>query len=369
MKKLYKRFLTLASIPAGALFFIYASSGPALNFNAGYTGSPYDNLGQTCNTCHYGGSYSPSVTIQLLNGTTPVTSYTPGTNYTVRLTLNAGTGTPQRYGFQMWAMRTTALNSVNTWGTMPAGTHSYPATNGRTYVEHGQKLTSNIINIPWTGPAAGVGSITFYAAGNFVNNDGSTYGDQAAASSLVVPVTPLALTWLYFRGNTCNGFAYLEWASANESELDHYTLEKSRDGEHFEVLAEIRRTAGKQAENSRYYTDAQAYGDCYYRLSETGLNGEKHVYKTIRLKGDAAAKSWHHVSNDQIIIHAGNEADLQAASVTVFSLDARRIATEIVGVVRAGQEIRIPKPDQKGLFLLTVKSGASDVYHSRIWLP
>ena len=54
---------------------------------------------------------------------------------------------------------------------------------GRTYAEHDNSSTSNIFNVRWTAPIAGTGSVTFYAAGNAVNNNGQNTGDGASYSN------------------------------------------------------------------------------------------------------------------------------------------------------------------------------------------
>ena len=50
------------------------------------------------------------------------------------------------------------------------------------------------MSIPWTAPVAGTGSIIFYTAGNLVNFDGGTTGDQPVNTSLTITqgVAPVA---------------------------------------------------------------------------------------------------------------------------------------------------------------------------------
>ena len=160
-------------------------SGGAGNSGQFKTGAPTEG---TCNDCHGGGAFGTvTPVVEVLNGTTNVTSYCPNTTYTVRITINeTGTATPSGYGFQI-----TALNSSNQRaGTFIPGTNQrvlVNAANSRQYCEHTQRLTSNIITMQWTSPA-NVGNVTFYAVGNCVNGAG-TNGDLAGTSTKVLTAT------------------------------------------------------------------------------------------------------------------------------------------------------------------------------------
>ena len=163
------------------------------------TGAPTEG---TCNDCHGGGAFGTvTPVVEVLNGTTNVTSYCPNTTYTVRITINeTGTATPSGYGFQI-----TALNSSNQRaGTFIPGTNQrvlVNAANSRQYCEHTQRLTSNIITMQWTS-AANVGNITFYAAGNCVNGAG-TVGDLAGTSTKVLTASSLTAALTSSNNITC----------------------------------------------------------------------------------------------------------------------------------------------------------------------
>lgn len=190
MTKLYKLFsskkfilLALTGVMAGVS--LNYSTGPGLNgagslvnasFSAGY-----------CNNCHSGGSFTPSVSVQLLSGSTPVTQYTSSTAYTLRVTVSSSSGVTSntRYGFQAVSVVSSNNNAINAWGTIPAGVQKVTI-NTRDHVEHSTKSTTGVFNIPWTSPATTTGNITFYAAGNVVNNDGTTSGDNPTTGSLTV---------------------------------------------------------------------------------------------------------------------------------------------------------------------------------------
>lgn len=192
MKRLYakiniKRMLAFSLVAVMAGLSLNYASGPGNTGGASYVNSPFSS-GSCSNTgCHSGGNFSPSVSVQLLSGTTPVTTYASNTNYTVRITISASNTTSStRYGFQAVSVQTgSPYTGVNNWGTLPSNTQTY-TTGGRTHVEHSTRLNTNVINIPWTSPNTSTGSITFYVAGNVVNSNSSQSGDSPAFGSLTV---------------------------------------------------------------------------------------------------------------------------------------------------------------------------------------
>ena len=181
MIKNYKRIILLLCVVLMGGLSMYTSSGPASPGGNAVTGAPFN--GGTCNNCHGGGSFSTTITMQLIDGSNNVvTTYTPGTAYTLRLTKG---GSSPRLGFQATAAFQGSNTNINGWGAMPANVHNV-VLGGRNYVEHTTQLNLSVVNIPWTAPASTT-TVVFYAALNAVNNDGGTSGDQVVSSSLVVP--------------------------------------------------------------------------------------------------------------------------------------------------------------------------------------
>jgi|GEM_PF-1562221 len=190
MKYLNKTRLSLLVLILMGYLSLQNTSGSHTT-NGGRTGAPFDN--GTCATgtgCHTSGSFTPTATIQVLDGTTPVSSYTSSKSYTVRITIAAsGTSSNNKYGFQGVCVQSSTNNNINNWGTMPTQTKKVTIS-GRTYVSHSYKLNSGVIDIPWTSPATTTGNITFYAAGIVTNNNNQNTGDDVASTSLTI--TPAA---------------------------------------------------------------------------------------------------------------------------------------------------------------------------------
>lgn len=177
-----------------------SSNGRATGANTGNTGAP--NESATCANCHSGGAYgATTVSIQVfqLGTTTPVASYVPGTAYDMRVTVTKTSGTPVGYGFQMTALTTPGNLPQTGYSNLASNVKLKLITsgtyNGRTYVEHNGVTNNNQFNFRWTAPATGVGSIRFYAAGNCVNGNGGSGGDNSGNTSITLTqAVPLSAT-------------------------------------------------------------------------------------------------------------------------------------------------------------------------------
>lgn len=192
MKLKFKQTLLPITVCLGSLFFMNLSYGPGNGGNR-VTGAPFDD--GTCTNCHSGGNFNASASLTLLSNGSPVTSYTAGGNYALRITRSA-TGNPFGFGFQLTCATSAPGNvNINGWGTPPLpGINAHPIQyyDGtsfvtRDYVEHNTPLDPmiNQVDIPWTAPAGGTGNVTFYMALNTVNGAGNT-GDQVVSTNLTV---------------------------------------------------------------------------------------------------------------------------------------------------------------------------------------
>lgn len=173
-------------------YFIFASNsnGRATAANAGNTGAPGEN---TCGQCHSGGNYNASVNIQLLplGSTTPTNQFSPGTTYTVKVTVNNAIGSPGGYAFQFTSLTSAENSPIAGYSALASNVKQKTITvqnafNGRTYLEHNGVTLNNVFQFNWTAPVNLNEAVTFYASGNVVNGTGSTGGDATANSSITI---------------------------------------------------------------------------------------------------------------------------------------------------------------------------------------
>lgn len=167
MRKFYPWLLLLA-LPIYFIFQANNSGSPG-----GRTGSIGDG-GQTCTGCHSG-------TAQLVTGwiTTniPTTGYTPGQTYTITVT---GTHTGVvKFGFELTAENATGTKVGTFVITNSTQTKLVNQNKAVTHTAAGTTPSGNTKSwsVNWTAPNPGVGPVTFYAALNAANGNGTTSGD------------------------------------------------------------------------------------------------------------------------------------------------------------------------------------------------
>jgi len=184
--------LSKVLFPLGILILAFTAmsntGGRAGSGNSAATLAPGDGT-TTCASsfCHGTNSFDPSMTVEVSDSDgNQVTEYTLDQSYTVKITIDAGSGNPLGYGFQVVSLDGEDSN-YNAWGTdLPGGTQVSNLSNGREYFEHSNVLPSNTFEVEWTAPAANQGDITFYAAGIAANSNGNSGGDGGTSTSFTL---------------------------------------------------------------------------------------------------------------------------------------------------------------------------------------
>lgn len=173
-----------------SLLLLGNKNGRASQAQRGNTGAPGDETqgGQpvTCMACHNQGPILASVAVSVLDSSNnPVTQYIPGNKYTARVTITATGANLNGYGFQMIALRDNGNTDLDGFSDVNPNNYKIATIpGGRTYAEHNNISPTNTFNVTWTAPPSGTGSVTFYAAGNGVNSNGTTSGDGAGFGSV-----------------------------------------------------------------------------------------------------------------------------------------------------------------------------------------
>jgi hypothetical protein len=177
-----KLLLFTFALATTGLLLMSNSGGRATTGNGDNSGAPSAN---TCAQCHNSGAFNSSVSVEVFEeGTsTAVSDYLPGIVYDVKVKVSADAGAS---GF---GSQTTVLDANNA----PIASFSAPSANsqlttlasGRQFLEQ-SSTGSDEFTAKWTAPAAGTGSVTFYAAGNAINGNGATSGDGASNTSFTL---------------------------------------------------------------------------------------------------------------------------------------------------------------------------------------
>ena len=166
---------TLFFLAGSAFLFISSSGGAGAAQGRDRTMSPLSGS-SSCATCHNSGAFSPSIKVQLLDGENPVSVWEPEKTYTLSVAIEDADAA-EGYGFQAVLLAGDNDSNAGMFGT-PSDGIQVTTLNEVDYAEHNTSSTDNVFTIDWTAPAAGLGDIRIYAAGNAANNNASTQGDQ-----------------------------------------------------------------------------------------------------------------------------------------------------------------------------------------------
>jgi len=159
------------------------SDGPP----AGFTGAPGES---TCTACHVGPTTGGTFTIMQQPA-----NYTPGQTYQIVVRHQNSNPSQHRWGFQLTALA--GGNMAGTFADPGGGLTQVVGGVGRDYIEHTSAGTFNgqlggaQWTFNWTAPPINLGPVTFYAAGNQANGDGTSTGDRiiTATATSDPPVT------------------------------------------------------------------------------------------------------------------------------------------------------------------------------------
>ena len=194
-----------------------------------------------------------------------------------------------------------------------------------------------------------------------INTDAINAGTPAGCN--VLPVT-----WLYFRGKPVQDQVLLEWGTTDEKNNAFFTLEKSRDGNLFEILTNIN-TQNEifMNEHNYAYTDQHPYNICYYRISQTDVNGIKNYFRIIEVSGNPSFKIVHYVQESSIVVQISDAVN-STGFIKLYSVEGSLTYSQKIVLDKEPTTYKIDKPEQKGLYLLYVESNSAKLYVGKVMI-
>ncbi len=185
-----RKYITILSLLVGAFVLFTAESEYSSGSPGNRTGSPGDN-GANCSQCHSSSVQNAEDWISfdenLVNG------YVPGETYTI--TLNPVYASANKFGFEMGVED--ANNTIQgDWTSLDNRTALISFSHTITHTTAGNVPTgsgSTQWTMEWTAPEESAGDLTFYAAINAANGNGTTTGDHIFLTQKTVsPATAIA---------------------------------------------------------------------------------------------------------------------------------------------------------------------------------
>jgi hypothetical protein len=146
---------------------------------------------------------------------------------------------------------------------------------------------------------------------------------------IIVPVggTPLALNLLSFTGALVNDHSQLRWQTANEINTDHFEIDKSIDGTHFDSLTKVK-AIGTGNNTYSTFDDQTQIGDNYYRLRSVDKDGSFSYSNIVLVQTNKGNVPFfvYPVPADKTITA---EYDLSSANaiINVYNLDGQKVVS------------------------------------------
>lgn len=161
--------------------------------------------------------------------------------------------------------------SENTTTVSPTGTFAMQRWNGFWEPQQGSGA----------GVTSGVGSVTATNVTTF-----STF-----VLTTALTFAPLPITLTSFSGN-CNNGIQLTWTTATESNVNHYEIYRSRNGQMWDKVTEVTAVGNSSTANSYQATDEQGVETMYYKLRSVDNDGKFEDFSAISIRCDIKGQTW-----------------------------------------------------------------------------
>ena len=170
----------------------FKSGGLALKNGDDATGGPYNTA--ECIDCHGGGSYAPTIQVNLFDSNMNNTSaYIPGDTYKVQLVISATSGSPAGYGMQAVALNNSNQQAGNFSSAISLNSQ-ITSLSGRQYIEQNGYNVSGVFEYNWVAPTTGTGNVKIYGVGLAVNGSGTSGDSQSPYVIKTITESALSIT-------------------------------------------------------------------------------------------------------------------------------------------------------------------------------
>lgn len=132
--------------------------------------------------------------------------------------------------------------------------------------------------------AYGVNALKVYDGGIFAGGLFTTAGTVGVAHIAKWMEAPLPVSLISFSAVRKTVFNEISWSTSLEEKIHHFVLEKSSDGQTFDVLANVPSKWNGLGPVNYLYNDPNPFNATYYRLVSVDIDGSKTYHKTVIVK-------------------------------------------------------------------------------------
>lgn len=154
------------------------------------------------------------------------------------------------------------------------------------------------------------------------------------------------------------GNAVISWATASELNNQSFTVERSRDGKHWEQIATLPGSGTSILRNEYKYIDLYPYsGISYYRLSQTDFDGTRIILKVVYLFIESKSRSisiFPNPATDEFVIEGDG---LEKAIITITNMIGQQFP--ILQKNENGKIIFISTNIPRGAYIVIIREGSN----------
>ena len=361
------------NIYRGASVTLSADYAANSTYSWDMNGDGYTNCNtQSCSFTYFTpGSYTATLTVTNANGCTAITSVTinvvaptasniadpcgctdPANYFTPtqvflhdRILIKSNPG-------ETWALNGVGGTIYNASGTpIPNGTLVPETSDGTYYLDI------------WFIDGTGGYSASFFNGGSFlsISQSGATCGC----------FNPLPVELISFEATTVGTDVQLKWATATETNNSHFELEKSLDGNRFDMITKVEGVGNSTAIQTYSFMDKDAVeGTNYYRLKQVDLDGAFEYFSVVTAKIETGNTVLHVLPNPvkdvaRIRLEGTVSVDAQFNLVSTTGQLVKSVQVTNVGGI---QEINMMDVQSGVYFLQVVDGGETKVFQKVIKL-
>jgi hypothetical protein len=143
-------------------------------------------------------------------------------------------------------------------------------------------------------------------------------------NNVICAVVPLDL--LSFGAKWQGKHAQLDWETRNETEMRHFDLQRSTDGQRFQTIATLAATNRPEARYAHLDTDVPKANAVYYRLEQVGTDGGTDVSPVRILYPNTlfSAQIMPNPASDRAVLRFVAEGE-QTAQVRIFDITGKLV--------------------------------------------
>lgn len=167
----------------------------------------------------------------------------------------------------------------------------------------------------------------------------------------------LPVSLLFFKGEIFNQKAQLFWSTADETNNDFFTIEKSFDAIHFETVGIIDGAGNSNSVLNYTFLDNHiSSSTLYYRLSQTDWDGKVTTYKPISLKsGTFGEPSISQVEsfNGQATFTLNNIKD-NSVDVQILDINGRLVSNRQININNGQSTFQLSENLSSGMYVFNI---------------